>query len=76
MTIIKSKFFKNFLLLTFSTLIINVVEMLTNIYITNKIGTTVLGSYSLIMNFFNFLVTVSLFGIPLAITKIVSENDI
>ena len=53
MTIIKSKFFKNFLLLTFSTLIINVVEMLTNIYITNKIGTTVLGSYSLIMNFFN-----------------------
>ena len=50
--------------------------MLTNIYITNKIGTTVLGSYSLIMNLFNFLVTISLFGIPLAITKIVSESDI
>ncbi len=74
--LIKSKFLKNFLLLTTSTLIINVVEMITNIYITNKIGTTVLGSYSLIMNLFNFLVTVSLFGIPLAITKIVSENDI
>lgn len=76
MTIIKSKFFKNFIILTLSTLIINVVEMLTNIYITNKIGTTVLGSYSLIMNLFNFLVTISLFGIPLAITKIVSESDI
>ena len=63
MTIIKSKFFKNFIILTLSTLIINVVEMLTNIYITNKIGTTVLGSYSLIMNLFNFLVTISLFGI-------------
>ena len=49
--------------------------MVTNVYITNKIGTTVLGSYSLIMNVFNFLVTVSLFGIPLAITKLVSEND-
>ena len=76
MTIIKSKFFKNFIILTLSTLIINVVEMLTNIYITNKIGTTVLGSYSLIMNLFNFLVTISLFGIPLAITKIVSETAI
>lgn len=71
----KSKFIKNFFLLTFSTLIINIIEMITNVYITNKIGTTVLGSYSLIMNVFNFLVTVSLFGIPLAITKIVSEND-
>lgn len=71
----KSKFIKNFLLLTFSTLIINIIEMITNVYITNKIGTTILGSYSLIMNVFNFLVTVSLFGIPLAITKIVSEND-
>ena len=71
----RSKFIKNFLLLTFSTLIINVIEMITNVYITNKIGTTILGSYSLIMNVFNFLVTISLFGIPLAITKIVSEND-
>lgn len=71
----KSKFIKNFLILTFSTLIINIIEMITNVYITNKIGTTILGSYSLIMNVFNFLVTVSLFGIPLAITKLVSEND-
>lgn len=71
----KSKFIKNFLLLTFSTLIINIIEMITNVYITNKIGTTVLGSYSLIINVFNFLVTTSLFGIPLTITKLVSEND-
>ena len=49
--------------------------MITNVYITNKIGTTVLGSYSLIINVFNFLVTTSLFGIPLTITKLVSEND-
>ena len=73
---LKSRFIKNLILLTFSTAIINIVEMITNVYITNKIGTTVLGSFSLITNLFNFLVTISLFGIPLAITKIVSESDI
>ena len=69
------KFFKNFLILSLSTGIINIIEVITNAYITQKIGTTVLGSYSLIMNVFNFLVTISLFGVPLAITKIVSEKD-
>lgn len=69
------KFIKNFALLSVSTGIINIIEIITNAYITQKIGTTVLGSYSLIMNVFNFLVTISLFGIPLAITKIVSEKD-
>ncbi len=59
-----------------STFIINIIQMITNVYITNKIGTTVLGSYSLIQNLFNFLMTISLFGIPLAVTKIVSESDI
>lgn len=71
----KRKFILNFILLTTSTLIINIIEMITNVYITNKVGTTTLGSYSLIMNAFNFFVTISLFGIPLAITKLVSEND-
>lgn len=69
------KFVKNFILLSISTGIINIIEIITNAYITQKIGTTVLGSYSLIMNAFSFLVTISLFGIPLAITKIVSEKD-
>ena len=68
------KFFKNLLILSLSTGIINIIEVITNAYITQKIGTTVLGSYSLIMNVFNFLVTISLFGVPLAITKIVSEK--
>lgn len=72
----KKQFIKNFIILTISTLIINIIQMITNVYITNKIGTTVLGSYSLITNIFNFLITISLFAIPLAITKIVSENDI
>lgn len=69
------KFIKNFIILSLSTGIINIIEVITNAYITQKIGTTVLGSYSLITNFFNFLVTISLFGVPLAITKIVSEKD-
>ena len=69
------RFIKNFALLSISTGIINIIEVITNAYISQKIGTTVLGSYSLIMNMFNFLVTISLFGVPLAITKIVSERD-
>ena len=69
------RFIKNFALLSISTGIINIIEVITNAYISQKIGTTVLGSYSLIMNMFNFLVTISLFGVPLAITKIVSEKD-
>jgi stage V sporulation protein B len=69
------KFLKNFILLSISTGIINIIEVITNAYITQKIGTTILGTYSLIGNLFNFLVTISLFGVPLAITKIVSEKD-
>lgn len=69
------KFIKNSLLLCLSTGIINIIEIITNAYITQKIGTTVIGSYSLITNVFNFLITISLFGIPLAIIKIVSEKD-
>ena len=69
------RFIKNFALLSISTGIINIIEVITNAYISQKIGTTILGSYSLIMNMFNFLVTISLFGVPLAITKIVSEKD-
>ena len=68
------RFLKNFALLSISTGIINIIEVITNAYISQKIGTTILGSYSLIMNMFNFLVTISLFGVPLAITKIVSEK--
>ncbi len=72
----KNKFIQNFILLTCSTILMNIVEMLANAYITQKIGTTVLGTYSLIMNMFNFLITICMFGIPLAITKIISESYI
>lgn len=71
----KNKFIHNFILLTISTIMINIIEIFVSSYITKKVGTTALGTYSLIMNMFNFLVTVCMFGVPLAVTKIISEAD-
>ncbi len=68
------KFIINYVILIFSNGIINIIELLTNTYITRKIGTAFVGSYSLIMNFFTFLITLSVFGVPLALTKLVSEK--
>ena len=69
------RFLENFFKLSFSTILINIIETFTSAYITKKLGTTFLGSFSLVNTLFKFLMTVSLFGIPLAITKLVSEED-
>ncbi len=71
----RKNFIKNFIYLTISGLAINLIELLVNAYITKKIGTTVLGTYSLITSLFNFLMTICIFGIPLSITKLTSEFD-
>ena len=71
----KTKLITNFIILTTSTILVGLLDMATNAYITQKIGTTVLGSFSLIMNSFVFFITVSIAGIPLAITKLVSSYD-
>ncbi len=70
------KFIINYITLLFSNSIVYIIDLITNTYITRKIGTTVLGSYSLMMNIFSFLISLSLFGIPLSITKIVSEKTV
>lgn len=69
------RFLKNFFVLSFSTIVINIIQTYLSAYITQKLGTTFLGSFSLVNTLFKFLMTVSLFGVPLAITKLVSEND-
>lgn len=69
------KFLKNFFVLSFSTIVIDLIDTFTSAYITKKLGTTFIGSFSLVNTIFKFLMTISLFGVPLAITKLVSEAD-
>lgn len=67
-------FIKNFLILTTTSILINVLGLLFNTYITNLVGTECLGIFQLIMSVYTFAITLSSSGIGLAATRIVSEE--
>lgn len=68
------KFLINGFIITITTLILRCISMFFNAYISGKIGTEALGLYGLIMSVYSFAITISLSGINLATTKIVSEE--
>ena len=61
------KFFINTIILVFSSVLLRLIAMFFNIYITNKIGEEALGVFQLIMS-------VYLFAITFASTKIIAEE--
>ena len=67
-------FIKNFLILTTTSLLLNIVGLLFNTYITNLVGTECLGIFQLIMSVYTFAITLASSGIGLAATRIVSEE--
>ncbi|MDO4283603.1 MAG: oligosaccharide flippase family protein [Clostridia bacterium] len=67
-------FIKNFLILTSTSLLINILGLLFNTYITNLVGTECLGLFQLIMSVYMFAITLASSGIGLAATRIVSEE--
>lgn len=67
-------FFINGALLTFTSLIMKSIGMIFNIYISNKIGSEAIGTFSLVMSVYMYFVILATSGLSLACTCIVSEQ--
>ena len=71
----KAKIFLiNGFILTLTTLFMRGIGLIFNIYISNKVGTEAIGTFSLIMSVYNFAITIATSGIGIACTYIVSER--
>ena len=71
----KAKIFLiNGFILTLTTLFMRGIGLIFNIYISNKVGTEAIGTFSLIMSVYNFAITIATSGIGIACTYIVSEK--
>lgn len=72
------KRFKTFVLntaiLSISSLVMNIIGMIFNVYISNKIGTQALGVYQLIISIYTFAITLATSGISIAVTHLVSQK--
>ena len=69
-----NKFIKSTLLLIFGGFITKILGMVIRIVMTRYIGIEGIGLYMLIMPTFSLFIGLCQFGLPIAITKIVSEN--
>lgn len=67
------RFFINGLLMTAVTILIRYISVSFNIYISNKIGASAMGLFTLISSVYGFAVTIATSGISLATTRLVSE---
>ena len=70
----KKRFFINALILSLTSLAMQTAGVSFNAYISNKIGASGTGLYSLIMSVYVFSVTVANSGISLAATRLISEE--
>ena len=67
-------FVVNTLILTISSLIMNIVGICFNVYISNKVGEEALGVYQLIQSIYVFAITLATSGIAISVTHIVSKK--
>ena len=67
-------FFFNTLILLFSSIIFQIINMFFNIYISNTIGEQAIGVFSLVMSVYMFGITLASAGINITATRIVSEE--
>lgn len=67
-------FFFNTLILLFSSVILQIISIFFNVYISNTIGEEAVGIFSLVMSVYTFGITLASAGINIATTKIVSEE--
>lgn len=67
-------FVLNAIMLSLSSLVMNIIGMGFNVYISNKIGTEALGVYQLIISIYTFAITLATSGISIAVTHLVSQK--
>ena len=70
----KKRFFINAAALSVTSLFMQSVGVSFNAYVTNKIGASATGLYSLIMSVYVFAVTLANSGISLAATRLISQE--
>lgn len=70
----KDKFIKSTIILMIGGLITKLLGMLIKIVMARKIGTEGLGLYMLVIPTFILLINLSQFGLPLALSKLISED--
>ncbi len=72
----KNKFIKSTIILIIGGFITKILGMVIKISLTRAIKTEGIGTYSLILPTFNLFITLCSLGLPIAISKLVSENKI
>ena len=72
----KNKFIKSTIILIIGGLITKILGMIIKIALTRVIKTQGIGIYSLIIPTFNLFITLCSMGLPISISKLVSENKI
>lgn len=70
----KNNFIKSTIILIFGGLVTKALGMIIKIALTRAISTEGIGIYSLILPTFNLFITLCSLGLPVAISKLVSEN--
>ncbi len=68
-------FLINGIILTVSSLLMRWLGVWFNAYISNKIGAEGMGLYTLVMSIYSLAVTASIFGMSLACTRLVAEEN-
>lgn len=72
----KNKFIRSVIILMFGGLLSKVLGMIIKIVLTRVIGTSGIGMYSLVLPTFNLFITLCSMGLPIAISKMVSEHKV
>lgn len=67
-------FIFNSLILLFSSILLQVIGMFFNIYISKTIGEEAVGVFALVMSVYTFGITLASAGINISTTRIVSEE--
>ena len=69
------RFFRDLLILSFSSLLTRGIGVLWSGYLSRRLGAGAMGLQSVVLNLFGFAVTLSVAGIGLAVTRLVSERE-
>lgn len=72
----KNKFIKSTLILILGSIIVKIMGMIIKIIYTRNIGDIGIGLYTIIMPTYSLIVSISGFGMPITISKMISEGKI
>lgn len=67
-------FILNSLILLASSIILQIIGLFFNVYISNKIGSEAVGVFTLVMSVYLFGITLAVSGIGIAATRVISEE--